>query len=377
MTDNRFRWRTNPAIVAQYYTGDQLPNGVEAHLKPNEACAVIENGEVVGIATSTTMTINPELGTLSKLLKRSPPTRSFMFAFLGPHELLVPLNGLWADGGKGVGMAGLKMQLRADDVGRLLTLAAKGTTTITLGDMANTVAHEISNKFAAAHMTGASQADARSDPATATLLEAGLRTIAQPALAELGGALDRVWLSWTPSDHERILRMRKELEMMAEEQHMISEKNRLEMERILAQEINVLERQHQLHLAATEYEAKGAAASELAELRVKAEKEREKWAVVTQRDELEAGNRLRRAELDADHQDSVANLRHGNEMNQLDRTMDLEDKKAELERRRRERKMQVADEQAEYLRQQEMKAAKHNNKMLRGAFDAMDGDDTE
>lgn len=377
MTDNRFRWRTNPAIVAQYYTGDQLPNGVEVHLKPNEACAVIENGEVVGIATSTTMTINPELGTLSKLLKRSPPTRSFMFAFLGPHELLVPLNGLWADGAKGVGMAGLKMQLRADDVGRLLTLAAKGTTTITLGDLANTVAHEINNKFAAAHMTGASQADARSDPATATLLEAGLRNIAQPALAELGGALDRVWLSWTPSDHERILRMRKELEMMAEEQHMISEKNRLEMERLLAQEINVLERQHQLRLAATEYEAKGAAASELAELRVKAEKEREKWAVVTQREELEAGNRLRRAELDAVHQDVVANLRHGNELNELDRTMDLEDKKAELERRRRERKMQVADEQAEYLRKQEMKAAKHNNTMLKGVFDAMDGDDSE
>lgn len=165
--------------------------------------------------------------------------------------------------------------------------------------------------------------------------------------------------------------------MMAEEQHMISEKNRLEMERLLAQEINVLERQHQLRLAATEYEAKGAAASELAELRVKAEKEREKWAVVTQREELEAGNRLRRAELDAVHQDVVANLRHGNELNELDRTMDLEDKKAELERRRRERKMQVADEQAEYLRKQEMKAAKHNNTMLKGVFDAMDGDDTE
>ena len=73
----------------------------------------------------------------------------------------------------------------------------------------------------------------------------------------------------------------------------------------------------------------------------------------------------------------MANLRHGNELNEADRTMDLEDKKAELERRRRERKMQVADEQAEYLRKQEMKAAKHNNKMLKGAFDAMDGDDTE
>lgn len=377
MTDNRFRWRTNPAIVAQYYTGDQLPNGVEVHLKPNEACAVIENGEVVGIATSTTMTINPELGTLSKLLKRRSPTRSFMFAFLGPHELLVPLNGLWADGAKGVGMAGLKMQLRADDVGRLLTLAAKGTTTITLGNLANNIAHEISNKFAASHMTGASQADARSDPATATLLEAGLRSIAQPALAEVGGSLDRVWMSWTPSDHERILRMRKEIEMMAEEQQMISEKNRLEMERMLAQEINVLERQHQLHLAATEYQAKSAAASELADLRVKAEKEREKWSVVTQRDELEAGHRLRRAELDAVHQDTVANLRYDNEMNELDRGMSLEEKKAELERRRRERKMQVADEQAEYLRKQEMKAAKHNNKMLKGAFDAMDGDDTE
>ena len=72
-------------------------------------------------------------------------------------------------------------------------------------------------------MTGAARPT--SAPGDRDLLEAGLRNIAQPALAELGGALDRGHVD--ARDHERILRMRKELEMMAEEQHMISEKNRL------------------------------------------------------------------------------------------------------------------------------------------------------
>ena len=58
---------------------------------------------------------------------------------------------------------------------------------------------------------------------------------------------------------------------MAEEGRLISEKNRLEMERMLAQEVSVLERQHQLLVATTEYEAKADAAKDLAALRVKAE----------------------------------------------------------------------------------------------------------
>ena len=63
-------------------------------------------------------------------------------------------------------------------------------------------------------------------------------------------------------------------------------------------------------------------------------------------------------------------------MKDLDRTMDLEDKKAELERRRRQRQMEAANEQNEFIRQQEMKAAKHQQKIVKGLFDAMDDDES-
>ena len=72
----RFRWRTNPAVIAQYYTGEDID--LDVHLKPNEACVVIENGSIVGVATSTRLTVNPKLGTLSRLLSRKEAFRSFL-----------------------------------------------------------------------------------------------------------------------------------------------------------------------------------------------------------------------------------------------------------------------------------------------------------
>jgi hypothetical protein len=372
----RFRWRINPAVVGQYFTGDQLPKNIDVHLKPNEACAVIENGVIVGVASSTRMTLNPELGTLAKLLSKREPFRSFLFAHTGPHELLVPITGSWSDGTKAQGMAGLKMRFNNEEMGRMLLFPSKGKNTITLGDLSDSIVNEISQKFATTGISSTTQSQARSDSATATLLESKLRNIAQSALADIGGILERVWISWMPSDHERVTAMRQELEMMAEQGRVIDERNRLEMERLLAQEVSVLERQHQLQLATAEYEAKSAAARDLAALRVKAEKEREQWAVITNRDQLQADNLRTKTELEARQDDLASGLKHQNEMKDLDRTMDLEDKKAEIERRRRQRQMETANEQNEFIRQQEMKAAKHQQKIVKGLFDSMDDDES-
>ncbi|MDB2348332.1 hypothetical protein N9V58_00875 [Candidatus Poseidoniales archaeon] len=374
--NERFRWRTNPAVVAQYFVGDKLPKNIDVHLKPNEACAVIENGTIVAVASATRMTLNPELGTLAKLLSRREPFRSFLFAHTGPHELLIPIQGTWSDGSKAQGMAGLKMRFNNEDLGRLLLYPSKGKNSITLGDVSDSIAIEISNKFAPS-LSSTSHEKARNDTATGTLLESKLRSISQSALADVGGILDRVWISWIPSDHERIVSMRQELEMMAEEGRMITEKNRLEMERLLAQEVSVLERQHQIHLATAEYTAKAGVAKDLAALRVKAEKEREQWAVITNRDQLQAENLRRKTELEARQDDLSADLGHKNKMKGLDRTMDFEDKEAELERRRRQRKMETAGEQSDFLRKQEMKAAKHQQKIMKGMFDAMEDEEDD
>ena len=377
MTDERYRWRTNPAVVAQFYTGEELPKDVDVHLRPNEACAIIENGSIVDVGTATRLTLNPSLGTLSRLLSRREPFRSFMFAHTGPHELLVPLKGSWKDGSQAVGMAGIKMHFSPDNLGRLILLPSKGQKALTLGHLAELIGIELNQKFSTGHLSSTTQEMARTDSATGTLLEAGLRNTAQTALADIGAVVDRVWISWTPSDHDRITLMRQELETMAEEGKIVAERDRLEMERMLAQEVNVLERQHQLLLATTEYEAKAEAAKELAALRVKAEREREQWAVITKRAEFEAENMRRRTELDKQQEALEAKLEHENRMDGLDRTMEFEDKEEELKFKREMRAMDRARRQSEFMQEQEEKAAEHNNKMLKGVFDAMDGDDTE
>jgi hypothetical protein len=377
MTDERYRWRTNPAVVAQFYTGEELPKDVDVHLRPNEACAIIENGSIVDVGTATRLTLNPSLGTLSRLLSRREPFRSFMFAHTGPHELLVPLKGSWKDGSQAVGMAGIKMHFSPDNLGRLILLPSKGQKALTLGHLAELIGIELNQKFSTGHLSSTTQEMARTDSATGTLLEAGLRNTAQTALADIGAVVDRVWISWTPSDHDRITLMRQELETMAEEGKIVAERDRLEMERMLAQEVNVLERQHQLLLATTEYEAKAEAAKELAALRVKAEREREQWAVITKRAEFEAENMRRRTELDKQQEALEAKLDHENQMEGLDRTMEFEDKEEELKFKREMRQMERARRQSEFMQELEEKAAKHNNKMLKGVFDAMDGDDTE
>ena len=137
-------------------------------------------------------------------------------------------------------MAGLKMRFDSDNLGRLLMFPAKGKTSITLGDISSDMVNEVSNKFANGFVSTTTQEKARTDPSTSTLLDSGLRSAAQSALADMGATLDRVWISWTPSEHDRIVAMRQELEMMAEEGRLISEKNRLKWRGCLLRKLQFL-----------------------------------------------------------------------------------------------------------------------------------------
>ena len=191
---------------------------------------------------------------------------------------------------------------------------------------------------------------ARTDNATGTLLE---QACATPPKRRWPTSVPwlTVWISWTPSDHDRITLMRQELETMAEEGKIVAERDRLEMERMLAQEVNVAERQHQLLLATTEYEAKAEAAKNsqpcVSRLR------REQWAVITKRAEFEAENMRRRTELDKQQEALEAKLEHENRMDGLDRTMEFEDKEEELKFKREMRAMDRARRQSEFMQEQE------------------------
>ena len=345
----RFRWRTNPAVIAQYYTGDDIPKDLDVHLKPNEACVVIENGSIVGVATSTRLTVNPKLGTLSRLLSRKEAFRSFLFVHTGPHQLLVRLEGAWADGSSGKGIAGLKMNFDEEQLGRLLLFPSKGITTITAGDIVNQIELEIKQQFASAHMSAYHPSSATGDRDVATLLEGGIRNIANPAITDLGGVLERIWLSWATSDNDRVMAMRAELEVLAEEGRLIAEKDRIEMQRMIDAEINQLEVKHQLFVAGKEYEAKAEAAGDIARIRVKAEKEKEQWNVM-----------MARARLEEDYKTAETQFQRKTEIEDLQHSMDID----ELKRLKKQKEL-------EWIREQEKIANQHKNDLLKDTFDSM------
>ena len=61
MSDKGYKWRNNPAVIAKYVHDRDVPKGAEVTLKPNEACVVVEDGRISGIATQKHMEVNPEL----------------------------------------------------------------------------------------------------------------------------------------------------------------------------------------------------------------------------------------------------------------------------------------------------------------------------
>ena len=77
MAENgKFRWRTNPGVIAQYFLDRNVKHGEKVVLKPNEACVVVENGSVIGISTQTKMEVNPKAGLLSKIFGKGQPNRA-------------------------------------------------------------------------------------------------------------------------------------------------------------------------------------------------------------------------------------------------------------------------------------------------------------
>src|SRR6056300_1726463 len=119
-----FRWRTNPTVIAHYMNDADVPQQAEVTLKPNEVCVVLENGKIVGSVSQTHMEVNPQIGLFSKLFLKKNPIRSFMFAFTGPHAVLVQVRGTAANGDEINCLITLKLELTRETAPRLITFPA-------------------------------------------------------------------------------------------------------------------------------------------------------------------------------------------------------------------------------------------------------------
>ena len=131
-----FRWRENPAVIAQYMVASKVPIQAEVTLKPNEICVVLENGKVVGSVSQQHMEVNPQVGMIGRLFGRQNPQRSFMFCFTGPHEVMVQVKGQSNHGDEINCLVSMKVEITRESAPRLLTFPAKGVVTVHASEIA-------------------------------------------------------------------------------------------------------------------------------------------------------------------------------------------------------------------------------------------------
>ena len=236
-----FRWRENPAVIAQYMVASKVPMQAEVTLKPNEICVVLENGKVVGSVSQQHMEVNPQVGMISKLFGRQNPQRSFMFCFTGPHQVLVQVKGQSNNGDEINCLVSLKVEITRESAPRLLTFPAKGVISVHASDIAKGLTSIVQSNTLA-FLKDMSSEDMRTVEANEDLcfhLKSELRT----SFDEYGLQHRDIHIIWSTTVAEQRLQNEKDLERITLSKEADSNRQELELEHIIMNE----QRKHEIN----------------------------------------------------------------------------------------------------------------------------------
>ena len=143
-------WRNNPSIVARLVNTKKIQtiSNQETVLKPNEACALIVDGNIGDIITETlvknmaggfTRWVGDKFGVTAK-------DRRLLFAMTGPMDYWIPFEGNLSTGEQVLGSANLRMRIDLENVPKLLNYFSNNTTTMTRDDVIRVIATELHSR---------------------------------------------------------------------------------------------------------------------------------------------------------------------------------------------------------------------------------------
>ncbi|RAH16309.1 MAG: hypothetical protein CMB56_000825 [Methanobacteriota archaeon] len=274
---NRFRWRTNPGVIAQYYLDRHVKHGEKVVLKPNEACVVIENGNVIGISTQTKMEVNPKVGILSKIFGKGQPNRAFMFILLGPHDLLLLISGRTSDGHEISGLVSLKVEFITQDTTLLLQFPAKGQVTIGIDNLVEILSPEVNSLVNTEIISPNTLEEIKSDSNLQEDLKAILRANLSKTLRSLGLQFLNCYANWNQTEFENLISMQNEVDNLRKHKTIIDEEAQIEMEATLSKRKRELDLLHQIHVQDITVEAQRNFAAEIAEINAQKNIDDARW----------------------------------------------------------------------------------------------------
>jgi len=355
MSEKTYKWRNNPAVIAKYVHDREVPKGAEVTLKPNEACVVVEDGRISGVATQKHMEVNPEAGLLSKIFGRGNPKRTFLFVFLGPHELILRLEGMTADGRSASGFMVMRVSISREGASRLLQLPAKGNMEITSAALVSILESEVNARLKPI-IHQLSEDQLRNVDATSDLMmevRSGMRS----TFESLGLQLQTSFVNWNTTEAEKVLKMRADLTAMADRNAIMEEQQIMEMEKILAANLRASELEARSRMASLAAEERAKSEVDLAALRAEGDLDLERWNQ-SARLYSERENLRRETEMaEADHQVGLAER-------EAERQKILQETDLETEERRQKSAMEMFDQvQARKRDRMEMEAEREQSRI--------------
>ena len=354
-----FRWRTNPTVIAHYMNDADVPRQAEVTLKPNEVCVVLENGKIVGSVSQTHMEVSPQVGLFGTLFGKSNPVRSFIFAFTGPHAVLVQVRGVAGNGDEINCLITLKLELTRETAPRLLSFPAKGTMTVQAGNIAALVSPAVSSA-ALQHLRGMDAASMRTVQANEDVMYA-VKTALRATLDEHGMAFRSGFITWSTTAAEQQLQHQHDLERLQLSKDIESDKQAVELDHLIMSE----QRKHEVNarMALVGVQAKEAAELKLELERIKGagELDLQTWRQQQhlQDQQMDAARTealkvaqadVELAKLEAERQKTLASVAHDAEDQKMNRAMNMfeqvQAKKQERMRLKNEQEQQRLEQHA-------------------------------
>ena len=259
-----FRWRENPAVIAQYMVASEVPIKAEVTLKPNEICVVLENGKVVGSVSQQHMEVNPQIGMIGRLFGRQNPQRSFMFCFTGPHEVMVQVKGQSNQGNEINCLVSMKVEITRESAPRLLTFPAKGVMTVHARDIAKELASIVNSSTLnfLKDMTAENMRTVETNEDLCFHLKAELRS----SFDQFGLQHRGIHIIWSTSVAEQRLQNEKDLERVRLSKEAYSDRQELELNHLIKTEQRKHEVNARLALVGVQAQHKAEMESELLRL---------------------------------------------------------------------------------------------------------------
>ncbi len=357
-----FRWRTNPTVIAHYMNDADVPRQAEVILKPNEVCVVLEGRKIVGSVSQTHMEVSPQVGLFGTLFGKTNPVRSFIFAFTGPHAVLVQVRGM-ADNGDEINcLITLKLEITRETAPRLISFPAKGTMTVQAGDLAGLLSGAV-NSTVLQHLRSMDAAAMRSVQTSEDVMYAvksGLRgTLDEHGMAFRGG-----FITWSSTAAEQQLQHQHDLERLQLSKDIESDKQAVELDHLIKSE----QRKHEV---SARMELVGVQAKEAAELKLELERLKaagelnlQQWRQQhhLQEQQMEAARTeamksaqadVELAKLEAERQKTLASVEHDAEVKKLSRAMEM----FEQVQAKKQERMQLKNDQEQQRLEQHAKAS--------------------